>query len=121
MDPNDRHIPPQQKPTLWEDILMLGSDLTGERSGPPPRLAVEGRSSGHGPMLPISDVDTINKLVTVECRRCFHTFAEGETHYDSSFNHSICNDQEACTLRMPTGGRKRARPEGGYARLASGR
>ena len=37
---------PQQKPTLWEDILMPGSDLTGERSGPPPRLAVEGRSSG---------------------------------------------------------------------------
>ena len=36
---------------------MLGSDLTGDRSGPPPRLAVEGRSSGHGPMLPISDVD----------------------------------------------------------------
>ena len=66
-------------------------------------------------------VETTLKLVTVECRRCFHTFAEGETHYDSSFNHSICNDQEACTLRMPTGGRKRARPEGGYARLAGGR
>ena len=29
------------------------------------------------------------------------------------------NDQEACTLRMPAGGRKCARPEGGYARLAA--
>ena len=28
---------------------MLGSDLTGERSGSPPRLAVEGQSSEHGP------------------------------------------------------------------------
>ena len=55
--------PPQQKPTLWEDILMLGSDLTGERSGPPPRLAVEGRSSGHGPMLPISDVDKVKPML----------------------------------------------------------
>ena len=54
---------PQQKPTLWEDILMLGSDLTGERSGPPPRLAVEGRSSGHGPMLPISDVDKVKPML----------------------------------------------------------
>ena len=26
---------------------MLGSDLIGERSDPPPHLAVEGRSSGH--------------------------------------------------------------------------
>ena len=37
---------PQHKPTLWEDILLLGAGPTGERSGPPPRLAVEGRSSG---------------------------------------------------------------------------
>ena len=42
---------------------MLGSDLTGERSGPPPRLAVEGRSSGHGPMLPISDVDKVKPML----------------------------------------------------------
>ena len=34
LHPNDRHTP-QQKPALWEDILMFGSDLTGERSGPP--------------------------------------------------------------------------------------
>ena len=40
-----------------------GSDLTGERSGPPPRLAVEGRSSGHGPMLPISDVDYVKSML----------------------------------------------------------
>ena len=66
-------------------------------------------------------VETALELVTVECRRCFHTFAEGETHYDPSVNHSVCNDQEACTLRMPTGGRKRARPAGSYARLAAGR
>ena len=44
------------------------------------------------------------ELVTVECRRCFHTFAESETHYDSSVNHSVCNDQEACTRRMPAAG-----------------
>ena len=66
-------------------------------------------------------VETALELVTVECRRCFHTFAESETHYDSSVNHSVCNDQEACTRRMPTGGRKRPRPEGSYARLARGR
>ena len=35
---------------------MLGSDLKGERSDPPPRLAVEGQLSGHGPTLLISDV-----------------------------------------------------------------
>ena len=63
-------------------------------------------------------VETALELVTVECRRCFHTFAEGETHYDPSVNHSVRNDQEARTQRMPSGGRKRARPEGGYARLA---
>ena len=59
----------------------------------------------------------------VECRRCFHTFAEGETHYDPGVNHSVCNNEKACTLRMPAGpgGRKRARPEGGYARLAGRR
>ena len=34
-----------------------------ERSGPPPRLAVEGRSSGHGPMLPISDVDKVKPML----------------------------------------------------------
>ena len=49
-------------------------------------------------------VETALELVTVECRRCFHTFAESETHYDASVNHSVCNDQEACTLRMPAGG-----------------
>jgi len=40
--------------------------------------------------------------------------------YDSTVNHSVCKDKEACTLRMPAGGRKRARPQGGYARLARG-
>ena len=54
---------PQQKSTLWEDILMLGSDLTGERSGPPPRLAVEGRSSGHGLTHPISDVTYVKPML----------------------------------------------------------
>ena len=66
-------------------------------------------------------VETTLELVTVECRRCFHTLAEGETHYDPSVNHSVCNDQQACTVRMPTGGRKRTRSEGSYARLAAGR
>ena len=42
---------------------MPGSDLTGERSGPPPRLAVEGRSSGHGLTHPISDVDYIKPML----------------------------------------------------------
>ena len=37
---NDRHIS-QQKPTLWDETLLLGAGPTGERSGPPPRLAVE--------------------------------------------------------------------------------
>ena len=60
--PNDRHTP-QQKPTLWEETLLLGAGPTGERSGPPPRLAVEGRSSGHGPMLPISDVDKVKPML----------------------------------------------------------
>ena len=54
---------PQQKPTLWEETLLLGAGPTGERSGPPPRLAVEGRSSGHGPMLPISDVTYIKSML----------------------------------------------------------
>ena len=53
----------------------------------------------------------------VECRHCFHTFAEGDMHYDSGVNHSVCNDHEGCTLRRPVGRRKRARPEGGYARF----
>lgn len=44
-----------------------------------------------------------------------------ETHYDPSVSHSVCNDQEACTRRMPAGRRKRKRPEGDYARLAGGR
>ena len=66
-------------------------------------------------------VGTALELVTVECRRCFHTFAEGETEYDPSVNHSVCKDKEACTLRMPAGGRKRTRPAGDYARLARGR
>ena len=35
----------------------------GERSGPPPNLAVEGRSSGHGLMLPISDVDKVKPML----------------------------------------------------------
>ena len=35
--------------------------------------------------------------------------------YDSTVNHDVCRDKEACTLRMPAGGRKRARPQrGGY-------
>ena len=42
---------------------MLGSDLTRERSGSPPRLAVEGQSSEHGPMLPISDVDYVKPML----------------------------------------------------------
>ena len=54
---------PQRKPTLWEETLLLGAGPTGERSGPPPRLAVEGRSSGHGPMLPISDVDKVKPML----------------------------------------------------------
>ena len=54
---------PQQKPTLWEETLLLGAGPTGERSGPPPRLAVEGRSSGHGPMLRISDVDKVKPML----------------------------------------------------------
>ena len=54
---------PQQTPTLWEETLLLGAGPTGERSGPPPRLAVEGRSSGHGPMLPISDVDKVKPML----------------------------------------------------------
>ena len=41
---------------------MLGSDLTGERSGPPPRLAVAGRSSGHGPMHLTSDVTYLKTM-----------------------------------------------------------
>ena len=66
-------------------------------------------------------VETVLELVTVECRRCFHKFAESEVHYDPHVNHSVCNDREACTLRMPAGGRKRTRTEGAYARLAAGR
>jgi len=64
-------------------------------------------------------VEAVLELVTVECRRCYHKITEGETHYDSSVNHSVCNDHASCTLRMPVGGRKRARPEGGYARFAA--
>ena len=54
--------------------------------------------------------------------RCFGRFSEEATEYDSTVNHSVCKDKEACTLRMPAGagGRKRARPEGGYAQLARG-
>ena len=51
------------KPTLWEETLLLGAGPTGERSGPPPRLAVEGRSNGHGPMLPISDVTYVKPML----------------------------------------------------------
>ena len=42
---------------------MPGSDLTGERSGPPPRLAVEGRSSEHGLTHPVSDVTYIKPML----------------------------------------------------------
>ena len=42
---------------------MPGSDLTGERSGPPPRLAVEGRSNGHGLTHSISDVDYVKPML----------------------------------------------------------
>ena len=70
-------------------------------------------------------VEMALELVTVECRRCFaavpQPFAEGDTEYDPSVNHSVCKDKEACTLRMPAGGRKRTRLEGDYARLARGR
>ena len=67
-------------------------------------------------------VETAVRVVTVECRRCFGRFSEEATEYDSTVNHSVCKDKEACTLRMPAGagGRKRARPEGGYAQLARG-
>jgi hypothetical protein len=67
-------------------------------------------------------VETAVRLVTVECRRCFGRFSDEAMEYDSTVNHSVCKDKEACTLRMPAGagGRKRARPEGGYARLARG-
>ena len=54
------------KPTLWEETLLLGAGPTGERSGPPPRLAVAGRgrrSNGHGPMLPISDVTYVKPML----------------------------------------------------------
>eukprot|EP00966_Prymnesium_polylepis_P001951 44357-Prymnesium_polylepis.1 len=51
-----------------------------------------------------------------ECRRCSNIVAEGTTHYCREWNHNICNGTEACTLRMPAGGRQaRAPPEGGYA------
>ena len=48
--------------------------------------------------------------------------AEEAMEYDSTVNHSVCKNKQACTLRMPAGagGRKRARPAGGYARLAKG-
>ena len=43
------------------DVLFNYHGPIGERSGPHPRLAVEGRSDGHGPMLPcISDVTYIS-------------------------------------------------------------
>ena len=54
------------KPTLWEKILLLVAGLTGEHSGLPPRLAIEGRSIGwnrHGRMLPISDVTYVKRFV----------------------------------------------------------
>jgi len=54
---------PQQKPTLWEETLLLGAGPTGESSGPPPRLAVGGRSSGHGPPLLTSDVTYIKPML----------------------------------------------------------
>ena len=70
-------------------------------------------------------VETALELVTVECRRCFAASTTvrraGETEYDPSVNHSVCKDKEACTLRMPAGGRKRTRPAGDCARLARGR
>ena len=68
-----------------------------------------------------STVETMLEFVTVECRRCSCRVAEDTTTYSKDWNHNICNDAEACTLRMPAGGRKRARPEGGYGRLAGGR
>ena len=33
---------------------------------------------------------------------------------------NVCNDSEDCTRHMPSGGRKRARVEGAYARMARG-
>ena len=42
---------------------MPGSDLTGARSGHPPCLAVEGRSSGNGLTHPISDVTYIKPML----------------------------------------------------------
>ena len=59
---NDRHISPAEADPVG-GTLLLGAGPTGERSGPPPRLAVEGRSSGHGPMLPISDVDYVKPML----------------------------------------------------------
>ena len=44
--------------------MLLGARLTGERSGPPPpRLAVEGQSSGHGLTHPISDVYYVEPML----------------------------------------------------------
>ena len=54
-------------------------------------------------------------LVTVERLRCFGRFSEEAMENDSTVNHYVCKDKEACTLRMPAGGRKRTRPEGGDA------
>ena len=56
-------MPPQQKPTLWEETLLLGAGPTGERSGLPPRLAVAGRSSGHGLTHLTSDVTYLKSML----------------------------------------------------------
>ena len=58
-------------------------------------------------------------LVTVERLRCFGRFSEEAMENDSTVNHYVCKDKEACTLRMPAGGRKRTRPEGGDAGLVN--
>ena len=57
-------------------------------------------------------VETTLELVTVECRRCFGRFSKDSMKYYSSVCHDVCQDEEACLLRVPAGRRKRSRPEG---------
>ena len=66
-------------------------------------------------------VETVLELVTVECRRCSCRVAEGTTTYSKDWNHNICNDTEACTLRMPAGWRAEAHTPGGRLRTGGSR
>jgi len=53
------------KTTMTHEAMTANNWLGPHRGtlGPSPRLAVEGRSSGHGPMLPISDVDKVKPML----------------------------------------------------------